>query len=116
VELKFTAVGRGRPVTAFAGTGKSLVPNIFFDAGRNWASRPTAVEFTPTLFLGHPLPQTLTQEHWQSKGSHGKGQQKSRAPDQLVVRAGRGFVFQHHERRELDDPEYGKGEISVNCQ
>ena len=34
--------GAKRPVTAFAGTGASPHQNIFFDAGRNWAFRPTA--------------------------------------------------------------------------
>ena len=60
--LKSTAVGRRRPVTACAGTGeeqgtsgKSYSVPLLFDAGRNWAFRPTAQDFNPTLLDLHVI-------------------------------------------------------------
>ena len=52
---KFHRCGAKRPVAACAGTRESLCQNIFFDAGRNWAFCPTAVEFNPTSYSAKSL-------------------------------------------------------------
>ena len=55
VGLKSTAVGRGRPVAAFAGMGvsnkdksKLYFSSLFFDAGKIERLRHTAQNFTST--------------------------------------------------------------------
>ena len=50
--LKSCAVGRRRRVTAFAGTEPAVNEILFrLYAGGDWALRPTAQEFIPTLFI-----------------------------------------------------------------
>ena len=64
VGLKSTAVGRRRPVTAFAGTRiVSIKLFVFFDEGRNWAFRPTAVNFSSTSLQSPALQFHATSAH-----------------------------------------------------